>query len=99
MKRRETMHAVQAPDVYAGDGCDEHEAQWSGCAAGDKDGEGVIGKTISLNADTFPPGTRISISEPVCPICEAVPSRSRVSDNWSCECDFNWRDFAADHFS
>ena len=91
------MRAIQAPDVYAGEACDQHAAQWVGSADGDKDGDGPIGETLNLAAVTFPPGTVVTVAEPECPQCNIIPSW--VGDRWECECDLDWRAFAEDQFS
>lgn len=94
---RETMRAKQAPDVYAGKGCDQHRPRWVGCAEGDKDGDGDIGATVKLAAVTFPPGTVLIIKEPTCPNCGSVPSHA--DGRWQCDCDFDWRAWASVQFS
>lgn len=101
---RETMWAEMKPDCYGGDGCEEITPNWYSYAEGDKQG-GDDGDTLSLSAKTFPPGTRIVVSEPICSNCGEVPSRSRepitfiapdegseVTEYiWTCGCDFDWR--------
>ena len=107
LQHRETMRATQAPDVYGGPKCDQIIPRWVGSAAGDKDGEGPIGADISLSARTFPPGTKVQVLEPECPKCGVVPcDMGDMPDGnggwftkWSCECDFDWREFALDQFS
>lgn len=91
------MRATQAPDVYCGETCDQHEPRWVGSAAGDKDGDGPIGATLTLAASTFPPGTRVLVEEPECPQCRTIPHL--MGDQWKCECAFDWKSFAEDHFS
>lgn len=97
MEYRETMRAVQAPDIYDGPNCDRHRPRWSGSAEGDMDGEGPIGPTLKLAAKTFPPGTKVTIEEPVCPECHMVPTRW-PRRGWKCECDFDWKSWAEDEF-
>ncbi|KRS15634.1 hypothetical protein [Roseovarius indicus] len=98
-KTRETMRVVQAPNVYAGETCDQHEPRWIGSAEGDKDGAGPVGleDALMLSATTFPPGTIVTIHEPECPQCHTVPTW--MGGRWECECDLDWRGFAEDHFS
>lgn len=98
MEYRETMRAKQSPDVYAGPECDQHLPQWVGSAVGDKDVDGEIGPALQLEASTFPPGTIVTIKEPVCPHCRSVPMRDG-SDRWSCDRDFDWRAWAEETFS
>lgn len=102
MDYRETMRAEQAPDIYDGPDCDQHRPQWVGSADGDKDGDGPIGETIELAANTFPPGTKVTISEPSCPHCEEGPTFSADGDlpgKWKCGCDFDWRAWAEEQYS
>lgn len=110
IERAITMEATLSPDCYGGKSCAQIEPRWYGYCQGDKDGD--YSKDIALASDTFPPGTRVTIQEPVCPKCCEVPTRSRETETfqtedgdqvteyrWSCGCDFSWRDFALDHYS
>lgn len=102
MEFRETMRAQQAPDVYDGPECNQHRPRWIGAAEGDKDGDGPIGETLELAAKTFPPGTKVSVSEPVCPRCHEVPALMNLpgqSGQWECGCDFDWKNWAEEEFS
>ncbi|WP_029066529.1 hypothetical protein [Labrenzia sp. DG1229] len=102
MEFRETQSAVQAPDIYDGPKCDQHRPQWTGSAEGDQDGPEPIGETIELAANTFPPGTRVTIEEPECPECGMVPTHMNKpgqSGNWECDCDFDWKNWADEQFS
>lgn len=109
IKRRETMRATMAPDVYSGPDCDQHTPRWIGSADGDMDGDGEVGTdgTIRFAAHNFPPGTVITVSKPECPKCGCIPQdigdqpdeRGNWSAKWECECDFDWRAFTEDRFS
>lgn len=104
LERRETMRAEMAPDVNSGPNCDDHDPRWIGSADGDMDGPGEvgIGGNITLSAMIFPPGTTITVSEPVCPNCGTVPhlmSTWPEQQVWECECDFDWRAFATDRYA
>ena len=93
----ETMRAVQSPDIYSGETCDQHKPRWLGSADGDKEGDTPIGDEITLGARTFPPGTVVIVKEPVCPECGEVPSEADVG--WECGCDFDWHAWTEDQFS
>ena len=69
MKYREAMRAAQHPDVYDGPTCDQHRHRWHGSSEGDKDGDGEIGDSVTLLAKHFPPGTKLSVQVPDCPMC------------------------------
>jgi len=97
LQYRETMRAQQQPDVYGGSTCDEHRPRWSGCAEGDMDGPSPIGKTLSLDAEHFPPGTKVLVLEPECPSCGAIPFK--VDGVWKCECAFDWHSWTEEQFS
>lgn len=102
MRYRETMRATQAPDVYAGASCGEHEDRWVGSAEGDKDGDGPIGPLIELAANTFPPGTIVKVEEPECPRCGSVPAGGPPRGGhrkWECDCAFDWKAWAEEQFS
>lgn len=111
VKLRETMWAEVKPDCYAGERCNQIRHLWNGYADGDKEG-GEIGETLEHAAAVFPPGTKVVVSEPVCPICDEVPGRSVAPETfadeegeevtefrWRCACDFDWREFTLNRFS
>lgn len=110
IERRETMRAEMQPDCYGGRSFAELRTRWWGYCEGDKEGDYT--ENLQLASVTFPPGTQVIVSEPVCPKCEEVPTRSlepwtfKTEDDdtvteyhWSCGCDFDWRGFALDHYS
>ncbi|MCB1349818.1 MAG: hypothetical protein KDK11_14715 [Maritimibacter sp.] len=104
VKRRETMRAEMAPDVYSGPDCDRHDPRWIGSAEGDMDGDGEvgIGGNVTLSAMVFPPGTTIVVSEPECPVCGSVPhlmSDWPEEQVWKCDCEFDWRAFTEELYS
>lgn len=107
---RETMWAEMKPDCYGGKHCNELRPRWEAYAEGDKDEDTT--DTIDLAASTFPPGTKIVVSEPVCPICDSTPSRSLKQETfhdedgneiteytWTCQCNFDWRTHALNEYS
>jgi hypothetical protein len=111
MIKRETMWADMKPDCYGGKSCEQIVPKWSCYAEGDKDGEGGVA-LLSYHPILFPPGTKIVVSQPVCPTCNEVPSRSMnpveitgeggdkwQEYKWSCDCDFDWREWAIDQYS
>ena len=111
MNFEETMWAEMKPDVYSGDSCEEHKPGWYCFCAGDMDHEEGL-KDLGLRASTFPPGTKVLVKEPVCPDCEQVPWRSTdpvemigedgakwLEYSWSCDCSFDWREWANGEYS
>ena len=113
MQYRETMWGEMKPYVYGGESCEEHLPNWHTYASGDKQ-DGDEGTLIEFNAATFPPGTKIVVSEPVCPHCGEVPSRSTEKIKierdfgegepfeeyvWTCCEAMNWRAWANDEYS
>ena len=98
MKYHEIMRAQQAPDVYDGPECDQHRPRWVGSAEGDMDGDGEISDVLELVARTFPPGTKVAVSVPVCPDCE-TPADAHSDQTDKCECGFDWKEWATNEFS
>ena len=95
MKYQETMWAEMKPDLYAGPDCDKLKPQWELHADGDMDSGNQT--TIKLSARTFPPGTKIVISEPTCPECGELrepknPGRGAavIVYGGPCLCGFDW---------
>ena len=85
MQYRKTMWAEMFPDVYGGPFCDEHEGRWNIFADGDKDDE-FTHDDLVLDPKTFPPGTKIVISVPVCPECHDTMEMHNDSI-----CNFDWK--------
>lgn len=104
IKHTETMWAEMKPDIYAGKNCDEIRPQWE-CHA-DGDTEADTRGLIELCAKTFPPGTKIVISEPLCPKCgipriPSFPTNKRNEPLYSgpCECGFDWDKWVQEQYS
>lgn len=101
---RETMHATMHPDMYGGKGCDELVPRWWCYADGDKDGD-YEHRPLKLDAKLFPPGTRVSVREPVCPECGdarspilPTPAKPPYFDP-KCDCGFDWDAWVANEYS
>jgi hypothetical protein len=91
----ETMWAEMKPDCYGGKTCDKIEPQWWTYADGDKEG-GYEHAPLQLAARTFPPGTKIVVSEPLCPQCSEprepkfpTPKKGPLYAG-PCRCGFDW---------
>lgn len=101
------MRATQAPDIYHGPNCNQHRPRWVGSAEGDKDGDTSLGDTLALASRNFPPGTKVTVSEPQCPQCGEVPAdfgdlpdgKGGWLIHWRCGCDFDWNAWAEEQFS
>jgi len=90
---QEIMWAEQKPDVYAGPNCDEHRARWWIYADGDKQGD--WDSRLSLIANGFPPGTKVTVSVPCCPTCKLDAQMCAETGG----CDFDWQKWAEDRYS
>lgn len=101
---RETMWAEMKPDCYGGETCDQIEPRWYTYAAGDKQG-GYEHDPLILDARGFPPGTKIVISEPVCPKCgdqreHIFPHpETGVAFVNKCDCGFDWDAWVLEQYS
>lgn len=92
IKYRETMWAELEVDVYVGPNCDEHRPIWSGGAEGDNGGPERFYGPIMLEPGTFPPGTKVVVSVPVCPSCgTARDIPLDMNAGGKCDCGFDWR--------
>lgn len=70
-------------DFYSGENCDELRPYWNSYFDGDKESENHDSDII-LNANMFPPGTKVIIKVPICPICN--------QSSELCECEnFDWK--------
>jgi acetone carboxylase gamma subunit len=97
VRRTEVMRAELSVDVYCGDNCDEHEKQWDIQADGDM-GNVIEKAPLVLDLSSFPAGTVVTVSEPLCPKCGEVYDSCMVR---SIEpyCDFDWRNWAEEQYS
>lgn len=106
IKRQETQWAEMSPDLYDGPMCDRIRPRWECQADGDMGGSDYE-STLHLASRCFPPGTRISIQEPLCPKCGElrepitfpnVPKRGPIYKG-PCRCGFDWDGWCADQYS
>lgn len=105
IERQEIMWAEMRPDCYGGDECDQIVPGWRCYASGDKgDAEdGIL--ALELAARTFPPGTKVVISEPTCPQCHELRSAQFPLPvegpiyRGSCTCGFDWDAWVLNEFS
>ena len=87
------------PDCYGGKNFDEHIPQWWGYFEGDKQDD-TTKKPFALDPKDHPPGTKITIEEPVCPKCEEIYTNCMVRGYDSPdECDFDWKGWVEEQFS
>ncbi len=78
------MWAEMRPDLYVGKNCDEMKPQWHSECDGDRESE-TLG-IITFDPASFPPGTKIIISQPCCPLCGLVQTTCvELGD-----CSFDW---------
>ena len=100
--KRETMRAELKPDCYGGKTCDQIVHRWWCYCEGDKDGDYEHG-ALSLVANMFPPGTKVSVIETACPNCKEVrqPSGMPGQISWSdnCRCGFDWKGWTLERYS
>lgn len=103
LERREVAWAEHRPDLYGGDECDELVPGWHCYADGDKDSEDGV-ETLELAAATFPPGSKVVISEPVCPSCgdyrpRGIESAGEPAFKAQCDCGFDWDAWVSGEFA
>lgn len=87
---RQIMWAEVKVDCYHGANCDQHRPYWYGYADGDKEGGSMPGP-VTLDVTSFPPGTKVTISVPVCQQCGETSE--------TCSCGFDWRKWAEERYA
>jgi hypothetical protein len=103
-KTRETTWFTMKPDMYGGPKCDQMEPRWWGYADGDKEGD-FQHEPLSLDARFYPPGTKITIEEPICPKCEESREPNYEDGKYlpgfvpKCRCGFDWDIWVGNEFS
>ncbi|HAI89080.1 MAG TPA: hypothetical protein DCL46_05420, partial [Alcanivorax sp.] len=95
LKFQPVLWAEMAPDIYAGDNCDQREPHWHCHADGDMDSDYL--DALELSAATFPAGTKIIVEVPCCPDCGVSADYERRDDG-HCECGFDWPAWVEDRF-
>lgn len=83
------------PDIYGGDNCDQHIPTWDVYSDGDKNSTSI--DKITLDAKDFPPGTKIVISEPVCPKCGMTVGM--CMELGTDQCEFDWENWVEEQYS
>jgi hypothetical protein len=99
------MAAEMKPDCYGGKTCDKIVPRWWSYANGDMQDDYDYAP-LNLDARLFPPGTKISISEPVCPDCGETrspeyppPDKDQPLYAGQCDCGFDWDQWVLDQYS
>ena len=84
--------AEMSPNVYGGEESNEIIPMWKSYFEGDKNEEHSRDDLV-FNPSTYPPGTKITIKEPVCPECHVT--------KYFCdeECSFNWQEWILNQYS
>lgn len=104
---RATTWFTMEPDMYGGKECDELVPRWRCYAEGDKDSDHQH-EPLSLDPRLYPPGTKITIVEPVCPDCGELrgvnfpkPDKPDALPAFDakCDCGFDWEEWTANEFS
>lgn len=99
VERVETMWAEVKVDCYNGENGDEHEKYWNAYANGDKQDDNFK-EDIVLDLEQYPAGTKVIISEPICPKCSEVYGNCMVrgygNNN---ECNFDWKNWEEEQYS
>lgn len=90
--RDTSMRAEVHMDLYCGDDCEGREPLWFTYGEGDKDAS-TEREPLQLNAERFPPGTLVTVEEPLCPKCEEPRYPASKGKGWidKCECGFDWK--------
>ncbi len=94
MEYQNIMMAELKPDVYGGDACDEIEPRWEAYADGDMDSD-TFKTPIQLCCESFPPGTKVTVSVPCCPKCGQQVEICRADD----DCHFDWDKWVQEQYS
>jgi hypothetical protein len=104
IKMAETMWAEMEPDTYDGPSCDQIAPRWCVYAEGDKDSD-TLREPLTLDPRHFPPGTKVVISEPLCPSCGdprspiyPVPKTGPIYTG-PCHCGFDWDKWVLEQYS
>ena len=85
------------PDLYGGDNCDEIIPQWE-CSTDGDIGSDIEKEPLIFKAKNFPPGTKIIVSQPVCPKCGDLYEDCIVRTQ-PYHCDFDWKQWFKNKYS
>ena len=93
-----TMGAELSPDVYGGEKCNRVIPRWMCWCMGDK-GDTDTEILLRLAAKHFPPGTKVTIEEPICPNCDELRMPTTTGHADKCHCGFDWKQWTLDEYS
>ena len=91
------------PDCYDGPNYNRKRPRWM--TSYPKEGDEEIGPCVELHIDAtqMPPGSRIVIQVPCCPVCGEPADMNRpkgVRRTWPpCMCGFSWNKWATGQYS
>lgn len=88
-----TMWAEMKPDLYAGKNCDEVRPTFECNTDGDMGSESI--DILTLDATTFPPGTKITVQVPCCPDCGQEVEMCKEDEG----CNFDWDEWRDNEYS
>lgn len=97
MEYTNTMWFEMKPDVYGGEDMNQHIPMWNGYADGDKQDD-TSKDPLIFDPKLYPPGTKIVVSEPLCPICNEVYANCIVRSGHNA-CTFDWKQWAEEQYS
>jgi hypothetical protein len=98
IKRYPIMWAIQKPNCYSGDDCDQIKPMWETHCEGDK-GDSGTEENLDIDSNLFPPGTRVTIAVPVCPECATPNQQVNMSKGMEpCECGFDWKTWTENEY-
>lgn len=93
---REIGYAEVQADCYRGEKFDQVNHTFYAHFDGDMDSEEI--DVLELSASTFPPGTKVVISTPICPYCKEEPYYRGPNDFACCD-EMDWKEYAMERFS
>lgn len=94
VKYVEVAWANRFLDCYTGDNYDTATAYWNLYTDGEKEPSNLYDDDIIISLSNQPRGVRVTISVPVCPMCEE-PIECCESNS---SCNFDWKKWEEDKF-
>lgn len=104
MKNYEKKESVIArfemkPDCYGGERFNEHIPKWWGYSEGDKQDD-TSEAPLRFDPKDYPPGTKIVLTEPLCPKCGECYQNCMVRGYGNQdECNFDWNQWAEEQYA
>lgn len=84
-------------NIYSGPNHDEHKKYWNARAVGDMQDENFSEPELTINLVDYPPGTKVIVREPLCPLCYDSYQNCMIRTGPGA-CTFDWKAWTEEQY-